>query len=156
MDMTKNGVTISVEKDLLFDLALAHAIGGRPSELRQPSTVLAIPRLNDGEHYAGIIVGKDGASSHHLILLPGEAEDLNWEKAKEWATEQGGHLPTRREQAMLYANLPEQFKPEWYWSCVQLAADSGCAWMQGFGDGYQGSLPKSLVFRARAVRRLVI
>ena len=156
MDMTKNGVTISVEKDLLFDLALAHAIGGRPSELRQPSTVLAIPPLNDGEHYAGIIVGKDGASSRHLILLPGEAEDLNWEKAKEWATEQGGHLPTRREQAMLYANLPEQFKPEWYWSCEQHAATSGYAWMQHFGYGSQDGGRELLDYRARAVRRLVI
>lgn len=156
MELTKNGVTISVEKYLLFDLALAHAIGGRPSELRQPSTVLAIPRLNDGEHYAGIIIGKDGASSHHLILLPGEAKDLNWEKAKEWATEQGGQLPTRREQALLYANLPEQFKPEWHWSCEQHAASSDSAWMQLFGYGLQGFDLKSNHYRARAVRRLVI
>ncbi len=156
MYLTKNDVTLSVDEGVLFDLALNRALGDRHPALRQSSTTLAPVPLNEGEHYAGIIIGKNGASSHHLILLPGEAEDMSWEQAKEWATNAGGQLPTRREQSLLYANLPEQFKPEWYWSCEQHAALSGYAWMQDFGDGGQFSDHKSLTCRARAVRRLVI
>ncbi|OGB23309.1 MAG: hypothetical protein A3I66_01190 [Burkholderiales bacterium RIFCSPLOWO2_02_FULL_57_36] len=112
--------------------------------------------LNDGEHYAGIIIGKDGASSHHLILLSGEAEEITWANAVEWAVKAGGELPTRREQALLYANLKEQFKPNWYWSCEQHAAHSDYAWCQYFDNGYQINSYKSAALRARAVRRLII
>ena len=114
------------------------------------------PPLNDGEHYAGVLLGKDGALSHHLILLPGDHDDLPWQAAMDWTKSIGGELPTRREQALLYANLPEQFKSEWYWSCEQHAAFSDYAWMQGFGNGYQGNGRKSYFSRARAVRRLTI
>src|SRR6478672_4360219 len=34
--------------------------------------------LADGECYAGLILGKEGAPDHHLILLPGEAQDVSW------------------------------------------------------------------------------
>lgn len=112
--------------------------------------------LRHGEHYAGLIIGKDGESSYHLILLPGEAESVNWQAAKDWATSIDGELPTRREQSLLYANLKEEFKESWYWSGEQHASDSGDAWCQTFGDGGQSYGSKSSNFRARAVRRLVI
>ena len=117
---------------------------------------IKFPPLKAGEHYAGIILGKDGAPNHHLILLPGAAEDVNWEQAKEWAAKAGGELPARREQSLLFANLQEQFKPAWYWSDEQLAADSGYAWMQDFGNGGQSLNHKSGNGRARAVRRIKI
>ena len=112
--------------------------------------------LHDGEHYAGIIIGKDGAASYHLILLAGEAEEINWTDAQAWAATVGGELPTRREQALLYANLKEEFKPNWHWSCEQHATDSGYAWYQVFYDGGQPHGLKSYSGRARAVRRLII
>jgi hypothetical protein len=112
--------------------------------------------MEHGEEYAGLIVGKDGAASYHLILLPGEAESVTWEKAGEWAKEAGGELPTRREQALLYANLKEQFHSAWYWSSEQHASGSDFAWGQGFGDGGQYDFHKNDELRARAVRRLVI
>ena len=37
------------------------------------------------------------------MLLPGQADDITWDKAMEWASKQGGgvaSLPTRREQAL--------------------------------------------------------
>ncbi len=112
--------------------------------------------LSAGEVYAGVILGKDGAPDHHLILLPGSAEDVPWEKAKEWAASVGGELPTRREQALLFANVREEFESAWYWSSEQDAGYSGYAWSQGFSDGYQHYDRKSNELRARAVRRLAI
>ncbi len=112
--------------------------------------------LQPGEHYAGLIIGKDGEPSHHLVLLPGEAEGVNWKDAKAWAAEQSGELPTRREQALLYANLKEQFKAEWYWSAQEYESDPAYAWCQNFYDGNQIDLHKSNELRARAVRRLEI
>ena len=112
--------------------------------------------LKDGEHYAGIILGKDGSPDHHLILLPGETESVTWAKAKEWAAGAAGELPTRREQSLLFANLKERFQPGWHWSSEQHAAYSGSAWCQGFGGGGQGDGSKNGKLRARAVRRLII
>jgi hypothetical protein len=115
---------------------------------------ITIPTLNAGEHYAGIVVA-EGKPTHHLVLLPGELAAVTWTKAKSWAEEQGGELPTRREQALLFANAPEQFKNDWYWSGEQHAADSDYAWYQGFNYGYQYDTVYNKL-RARSVRRLVI
>jgi hypothetical protein len=112
--------------------------------------------LKEGEVYAGIILGVDGAPDHHLVLLPGDAEEVTWKAAKEFASKLGGDLPTRREQALLYANLKHEFKPRYYWSSELHAAYDDYAWYQGFDDGYQGSSLKSASLRARAVRRLTI
>jgi hypothetical protein len=112
--------------------------------------------LQLGEHYAGIILGDDGLPSHHLILLPGDQADVNWEQAKKFAADAGGELPTRREQSLLFANLKGQFGQRYYWSSEQHAADADCAWDQNFGYGYQGYNYKSAQLRARAVRRLTI
>lgn len=112
--------------------------------------------LKAGEHYAGIILGKDGEPDHHLILLPGEAESVNWAQTKEFAAKAGGELPTRREQSLLFTNLKEQFQPRWYWSGEQHASDSDYAWGQNFLDGYQSRSHKTSNYRARAVRRVPI
>lgn len=109
--------------------------------------------LNEGEHYAGLVLKADGTPGHHLILLPGEAEDMQWAAAVEWAEKAGGTLPTRQEQALLYANLKDQFKQEWYWSGEQ-HENGSYAWCQYFVFGYQGSGLKNYELRARAVRRL--
>jgi hypothetical protein len=112
--------------------------------------------LNEGEHYAGIVLGPDGLPSHHLILLGGDAEDLTWAQANTFAAEAGGELPTRCEQSLLFANLKGQFERDWYWSGEQRAAFDACAWGQHFITGYQYVSLKSAQLRARAVRRLAI
>ncbi|AOJ70873.1 hypothetical protein WS83_20270 [Burkholderia sp. MSMB2042] len=117
---------------------------------------IELPELNEGEHYAGILIGKDGAPSHHVILLAGDAEDLTWKAAKEWAASIGGDLPSRREQSLLFANLGEQFKRDWYWSAEQHSSNSGWAWYQLFHYGGQDCYGQFYEFRARAVRRLII
>jgi hypothetical protein len=111
--------------------------------------------LATGERYAGLILGENGEADYHLILLPGEVEDVTWEAARKWADEHDASLPTRREQSLLYANLKGEFKPNWYWSGEEHADNSGWAWSQNFYNGYQDSNGKSSKLRARAVRRFI-
>jgi hypothetical protein len=124
-----------------------------------PNT-LSIPmaqiELAQGERYAGLILGADGKPTHHLVLLPGDAEELEWQQAVEWAEKQGGTLPTRAEQSLLFANLKGEFQGAYYWSGQQHETNSGWAWCQHFGYGHQYDDGKDLEFRFRAVRRLVI
>ena len=129
-------------------------------EAQSASRILAFPlstiSLAPGEEYAGVILGKDGAPSHRLILLPGDKNEITWKDAMAWAAKVGGELPTRREQALLFANLKEHFEEAWYWSREQHASGSDCAWYRNFDDGGQGDYGKTSKLRARAVRRLEI
>ena len=111
----------------------------------------AIPPTNEGEIYAGAFIRPDG-TGHHTILLPGDNDDATWEEQMEWAKSIGGDLPDRVEQAHFFKHLPEQFQREWYWSNTQ--RESGSAWFQNFGNGYQGWGYTGNKCRARAVRRV--
>ena len=133
-------------------------LGARIAALEAAAPKLLLLReaqieLRQGERYAGLVLGPDGLAAHHLILLPGEAEDITWADAKAWAEQAGGELPTRQEQALLYANLKHEFQPNWYWSSQTHESDSSYAWTQYFSNGYQGNGGKSYAGRARAVRR---
>jgi hypothetical protein len=112
------------------------------------------PSLAEGEHYIGGIISADGTITH-VILLPGEI-NANWQKAGEWAASIGGNLPTRVEQAMLFATARNAFKTAPYWSCESCYSESGWAWYQYFNYGTQNSDLKGNELSARAVRRLVI
>lgn len=105
--------------------------------------------------FAGIVRGQD--ADHALVLLAEAPKRMKWKAAMEWAQAQaqGGTLPTRSEQAILFGNLKDQF-PEggWYWSCEQYAGDEAYAWCQYFDNGSQGDTHKGTGLRARAVRRL--
>jgi len=109
--------------------------------------------LAAGERIAGAILDDDGTINHYVILLPGEAESVNWEAAKAWAAERDGELPTRCEQSLLFANLKSEFESAWYWSCEVPETESGWAWSQHFSPGRQDSYGQGSRFRARAVRR---
>ncbi|HDR9003258.1 TPA: DUF1566 domain-containing protein [Burkholderia vietnamiensis] len=110
--------------------------------------------LAAGERCAGPILDEDGALSHYLILLPREAESVTWDQAREWAEQQGGELPSRREQSLLFTNLQGEFESAWYWSGEE-AETSGWAWCQYFGYGRQYGHQQSSELRARAVRRFI-
>ena len=149
--------SIKAEHIKLADLIEAFEKQQEPSALFFPEVTI---NLASGEHYAGIVIGKDGEPSYHLVLLPGQADDITWDKAMEWAGKQGGEyvasLPTQREQALLYANLKEEFEERAYWSCEAHESESGWAWYQYFGYGNQISCHKDYELRARAVLRLAI
>jgi hypothetical protein len=111
----------------------------------------------DGGMYAGIVRGEEGQPDYHLFLIASrDNKQFTWEQAMAAAAELGGALPTRREQAILFGNLKDQFQPDWYWSSEQYAPDPCYAWFQYFDDGYQDDFRMSAEGRARAVRRLPI
>jgi hypothetical protein len=112
------------------------------------------PVLQDGESYAGLILGKNGEPDHHLVLLPGDAADVTWSAARAWAASLGGELPTRRELALLFANCKEQFQREWYWSSEPSEARSQLVWGQNWSSGIQTMYGRQFHGRARAVRRI--
>ncbi|MDD3884522.1 MAG: hypothetical protein PHW66_06255 [Gallionella sp.] len=127
----------------------------RKSACRSIEMGAQIIALNPGEEYAGMLINKEGGYCH-IVLLPGERESINWKDAKAWAESIGGSLPNRREQSLLFANLKDQFKNDWYWSGEEHTSASDSAWRQYFFNGYQGYSTKNYKLRARAVRRLVI
>lgn len=110
--------------------------------------------LKEGEFYAGLILGKDGASDYHVVLLPGDAQDITWSAARQWAVLAGGDLPTRRELSLLNANLKDQFSRVWYWSNEQSEARSQLVWGQNFSSGIQTMYGRQFHGRGRAVRRV--
>lgn len=121
---------------------------------------LAIPPLEDGETYIGAI-GNRAGEAYHLILLPGETYVGTQPKQLEWAKSIGGDLPNKLEAEMLFAHAKEKFQPAWYWTNQTYVNSSGIedsnyAWVESFGIGGQVSYRKSLISRARAVRRLPI
>ena len=134
--------------------ALIEEFKKQPRATEVQLAAVTIP-LAAGERLAGQILNEDGTLSHYLILLPGQADDVNWNAAREWAIEQGGELPTRREQSLLFANLKGEFEDRYYWSGEQHEENSGWAWYQYFLDGYQFFNYQNYEFRARAVRRFI-
>ncbi|MEH6435598.1 DUF1566 domain-containing protein [Massilia sp. DD77] len=109
--------------------------------------------LKEGEHYAGLILGKN-EPDYHLILLPGDAADVSWPAACEWAMRNGGALPTRRELALLFANLREAFEREWYWSSEPHETRVQLVWGQNFASGIQTIYGRPYRGHARAIRRI--
>ena len=111
--------------------------------------------LYPGERYAGVVLDADGKTMQHLVLLPQRPEGkLNWQDAIDWATSVGGHLPTRQEQALLYANCKPHLEPYWHWSSEALESDASYAWYCDFSFGLQLSYHKSYEGAAVAVRRV--
>ena len=62
----------------------------KPSEIK---AAWLKAHLKKGELYSGIILGKNGAQDHHVILLPGDSEGITWAKAKEFAKKAGFPRP---------------------------------------------------------------
>ena len=145
---------IKSEHAKVADLIAAFEAQSKGKKLSLPAVEI---ELQPGEHYAGMIVGKEGEPSYHLVLMAQTpTEDQKWKAATKWAEKTGGSLPTRREQSLLFANLKEQFEERYYWSCEQHASDAGYAWYQSFDDGHQDSINVDHELCARAVRRVQI
>ena len=121
---------------------------------------IAIPAARPGERYIGSLIDPNGRMCHSY-LLPGDKEK-NWDDGLAWAKGLGGDLPSRVEQAMLFAHMPEEFKKKTYWSNTQYACTDeqyACTdeiWYQHFGIGYQYVFNRRYEIRVRAVRRVAI
>jgi len=106
--------------------------------------------------YVGVARADADLGDHLLEALAEAPEAMSWNDAMKWAESIGGTLPTRKEQALLFANVPELFKQEAYWSCEPDAGDESYAWCQTFSYGTQDIYRKLNELRARAVRRIAI
>jgi hypothetical protein len=149
--------TITLEDIKAQQGKLAQMIAALQAAPQAEPTVYALPAaeitLQPGEHYAGLVLDATaGKPSHHLLLLAGDAEELTWAEANAWAEEHGGHLPTRQEQGLLFANLKREFVGAWHWSGEK--SSSGSAWSQYFFDGHQNFYYLITRLRVRAVRRI--
>jgi hypothetical protein len=165
MQLTRNGLTFSVDDTEVSRLVLERFNG---IEARLISASFVPPRIGtiwfgQGGIYAGVARGGfDGRPDYYLIVGPEHDGTLKWDPAMQWAkdllVEGFGDLvlPRRREQALLFANVPELFKEEAYWSCEAHASNSDYAWFQYFDDGYQDYWTKDNQIRARVVRRIPI
>jgi hypothetical protein len=151
-------------ESLARDFLSRWAAGGNGE---QPIKKLGLPRIGEvwegeGGIFAGLVRGEDGQPDYYLVVHTAQNAAGPWQAAMDWAKnlQADGHhdfvLPNRREQAILYGNVPELFEKAWYWSGVTHASHPSSAWMQDFYDGLQGNTLKVLVYRARAVRRVPI
>jgi hypothetical protein len=169
MNVCVNGIEVSVSDSVIAKLLTERLV--KPAcvknEVRQVRADNEPPRIGElwwpmqGGIYAGVGRAADG-TQHQLVVGPAAPNAMTWKDALAWAAalrEDGfddWQLPTRRDQALCYANVPELFEKEWYWSCEQCAGDDAFAWCQSFGYGGQLSNPKGNECRARAVRRLTL
>jgi hypothetical protein len=152
-----NAITIPIEVELtprskaVMD-ALYQAIA--PQFQSPPPAAAPTIELQPGEHYAGVVLDTEGKVMHHLVLMAQKPNGkLNWKDAMDWAASAGGHLPTRQEQALLYANCKPHLQPGWHWSCESHEEDASYAWNCNFGYGDQLISRKSYEGSAVAVRR---
>jgi hypothetical protein len=166
MNIVKNGITISISDAEVVKMALER-LNDAPIPVAFVHLESDVPRIGEkwttqGGIYAGVARGRDGAPDYHLIVGPEFDGQTDWDAAGKWAAglTLHGHsdfaLPFRKEQALSFANVPELFKAEYYWSCEQHASGSDTAWGQGFSSGNQDRWGKDDPIRARVVRRLVI
>lgn len=118
-------------------------------------TSIKPPKLKKGEILVGGFIAPDGQASW-TILLPGDKNNVNWQDALAWAKKQGGDLPSRPEQVLLFAQHKDKFEQRAYWSNTQPAGAAGSAWFQFFVWGNQINYGVSAKLRARAVRRVPI
>jgi len=127
--------------------------------------VHGLPRIGvlwpeQGGIYCGLVRGDNGAADYHLILAELALLGGQWKPAMDWAKSlvvgrfSDFTLPKRKEQSVLFGNVPECFEREWYWSSEEHSNDE-YAWCQSFHDGLQLSYHKDTNdVRARAVRRV--
>lgn len=132
---------------------------GKPAT-DEPFAGLAMPALPaigedwKGGTYAGITVHDNQPML--LICLPGEIEKSNWKDACAQAAAQDGELPSRIDALVVFKNLRDHFKKEWYWTGEQDEFLVAYAWLQDFDGGNQNFVRKSVEYRAFVVRRFPI
>jgi hypothetical protein len=151
MDFKKNGIVVSVSDQIIEQLVLerlrddqsatrVHNMVFMTMGASLPPVATEVKEL--GGVFAGVVRGID-RGDYLLIVGPEAPGKLEWKPANDWAagvTHLGFSdfaLFNRREQAICYANVPDLFQPEWYWSSEQYAGDEHYAWMQDFSGGIQ-------------------
>lgn len=108
----------------------------------------------DGE-YAGVTVFEN--QPFDLVLLSADFDRGDHETALKWAAGKNAMLPSRFDNLILFTNMKDRFKTDYYYWCADLHAGNPVyAWFQNFGNGRQTWNGRSCNFRAVAVRRYAI
>lgn len=157
--MTVHGESLA--RDFLSKWAAGTNGGKEPIKSAEALPRIGTPRVAGGI-FAGVVRGEEGQPDYYLVVHQEQKAPGPWQAAIDWAAglTADGHsgfvLPNRREQAILYGNVPELFEKAWYWSGVTHASHPSYAWRQYFDDGSQYDFHKDYDSRARAVRRAAI
>ncbi len=101
--------------------------------------------MNDDKHPAAQFCRSLRIGDHDDWYLPASAE-----QAAIWANLGPNHTPV----AAFQNGAPEAYDSRWYWSSAEFGQDY--AWLQHFDDGYQYGGVKSLDYRGRAVRKVIL
>jgi len=116
----------------------------------------------EGESYAGIILGENGAPDYHLFELPRiPGEKYNFDAAMKRAKLLTGEfeilVANRDENQLIRINSANSSGAiGWHWTSEKLAVNTDYAWVQGFNTGTQCCYHKSNEFSAAFVRRIYI
>jgi len=130
--------TVTLEAVHARQAELAAMIEALARQSAATTTVLPAVELtlHPGEHYAGPVLDADGQIQHHLVLMAAKPDGrMEWADAMAWAQRVGGHLPTRQEQALLFANCRPHLEATWHWSSE--TEGESYAWLCHFGHGTQ-------------------
>lgn len=155
-DLTEEQLRQEVTVALPLSVVLRITDESKPMVRTAAASAGELPAIGadyEGGKFAGVTL--DGDQLALLVLLAGDFNGT-WAEAKDWADKEGGVLPSRHDQLVLFKNLKAEFKGEWYWSSEQHAGGADYAWGQGFSDGGQYCNDVSYRIRARAVRRIPI
>lgn len=95
----------------------------------------------------------DGKANTEALVKHGGCPAAEWAAGLHIEGHGDFYLPSRRELALCFANVPDLFKRQWHWSSTQCSAVY--AWVQDFVAGYQGDGRKDNACSARAVRRFI-
>src|ERR1700690_2810987 len=108
MELQLNGIKVSIGDADLARLVEKQLRGDAPaSSLVMAANLPIIGQHWEGGIYAGLTIHDNQPMA--LVLLPGD-EQLTWKDAWVWAEKQGGTLPSRIDQLVLWKNAKDQFK----------------------------------------------
>jgi hypothetical protein len=110
----------------------------------------------------GVYAGITHKNEHLVLMFPHQSKrDMTCVDAFDLADHRNvaihtskpiWRLPTRKEAALLYANLQDWFEDMWYWTGEAYHADTSCNWVQTFGYGRQADARRTDACRVCLVR----
>ncbi len=111
------------------------------------------------QHYINLAGGWIKDAKTGLEWGPSSDKSMKWEEAKKFCVDQGGRLPNVNELLSLVdrtksspATTIPGMKSEWYWTCEEIACNSGRAWFVFFFYGDVGTYDKDGYGYVRPVR----
>lgn len=173
MNINLAGIPVSVSEDSITELFRQRILGADGQPIAGRATVENFPNVQQRigvfwKDQLGVYAGmararqaghnEDSMNDYALVVGEESPKGLNWKTGMEWAKDAGKdwRVPYRKETALCFATVPELFKNGPYWTCEPYEANDAGAWAQHFVDGGQNVFHKSLEFRVRLVRSVIV